>query len=147
MSPAPTARTVWRATTPGSASGRRSAARSPGTPIAMNTVAASQYRRIARMPASPPSISPRTSTRMLRASLSLVPNSDTTTSFAPGGCRSIARAPSAMTSDGPPSQPGEDLGHRDAHGAGGHARERRGPYRRTTGGATVRHGRQGIAAM
>ena len=41
----------------------------------------------------------------MSAGLSFVPNRDTTTSFAPGGWRSIASAPTATTSDGAPNSP------------------------------------------
>ena len=40
---------------------------------------------------------------MFSASLSFVPNSDTTTSLAPGGWRSMTRLPIATTSDGAPA--------------------------------------------
>ena len=87
-------------------------------------------RRAARIPAPAAIATAAATTMRFSASLSFVPKAATMTSLAPGGWRLITRAPIATTSEGAPSEPGDELGGRDRHSAGQRARESGGPARR-----------------
>ncbi len=84
----------------------RSEAYRATTPNTANATAALMKLVRATSPSNPPIISAAIRMRTLRASLSFVPNNDTTRSLAPGGCRSMTRLPTAITRDGaPPTRP------------------------------------------
>ena len=104
-SPAPIAMAALATAETGSTSGDRMAAPAATTPNTTKTAAPRVNRRAARMPAMAARAIATTITRTMSAALSFVPNSDTTTSFAPGGWRSIASAPTATMSDGAPNSP------------------------------------------
>ena len=88
--PIPTETAAATATMAGLATGSPRAAMKPITPKAAKPIAPSSNRRRARTPRPAPINRPTATTKSSRASLSFVPNQETTTSLAPGGWRSIA---------------------------------------------------------
>ncbi len=74
----------------GLVSGFASDAKKPIAPNAPKPRLPSTYRRAARSPSPRPTMTPTATMNSSNASLSLVPNSSTTKSLAPGGWRSIA---------------------------------------------------------
>ena len=84
--------------------GSRSAATTPIATSATMPATARPRRRRARSPSPAPTRSTMPRTPRLRASLSFCPNRPTTTSFAPGGWRSMTVEPTAVTGDGAPGR-------------------------------------------